>query len=107
MKLLFLDYSRINNLPPKKNLKLSSVRLRRISEFSRGFSSPSAATKCVRTNSRILHKGFEVTEGDRSSVPNLFWCGVWRKRQGLHFFRGTAGGVKNLTFLKNRGILLA
>ena len=37
-------------MPPKKNLKLSSVRLRRLSEFSRGgISSPPAAAKTVRT----------------------------------------------------------
>jgi len=36
-----------------KNLKLSGSRRSR--SFSRGVSSPPAAAKCVRTNSRILH----------------------------------------------------
>ena len=48
-------------MPPKKNLKLSAVRLRRLSEFSRGASSPrQGGAKCVRTNSRYYNSKDEI-----------------------------------------------
>src|SRR3989344_4556783 len=65
-------------MPPKKNLKLSAVRLCRFSDSRGGTSSPPMAAKAVRTNSSILHQNLtfrKLTDffvGGTKCRPSIF-----------------------------------
>ncbi len=74
-------------MPPKKNLKLSAMRLCRLSEFSRAGNFPA---KCIRTNSKIPFSFLMVpwvgVEPTSLSRHHFKWCAYTNSATRAFFF---------------------